>query len=153
MTILVDSCTTYDTELRFKEWCHMVSDTSGDELEEFARRIGLNPAWSQRRPKASCHHYDLVPAKRAIAVCYGAVEVTSRELALRNYDGLTRRRESAGAATHYRELIGQLVRARAKAGGVLAPDAEAKFDLQLAPLWVKMVPSDQAAVAAEVAKL
>ncbi len=151
--ILVDSCTLYDTELPHKEWCHMVSDVSGEELEAFARQLGLKPSWSQRRPKASSHHYDLVPSKRALALRYGAVEVTSRELAARNYDGLARRRASDGAARHYRELIGQLVRLRAAAGGALDAAAEAKFDAQLALLWAKMVPSDQAAIAAEVARL
>lgn len=151
--ILVDAITTYDTELRFKEWCHMVSDVSGEELEAFARRLDLKPAWSQRRPKASSHHYDLVPSKRALAVRYGAVEVTSRELATRNYDGLARRQASDGAARHYRELIRQLLAARAKAGGALSDEAEAAFIEKLDPVWWKMLPADQAKIEAEVAAM
>lgn len=69
----------------------MVSDTSADELHAFAARIGLKRAWSQERPKASAHHYDLIATKRALAVRFGAVEVSGRELVTRNYDGRTRR--------------------------------------------------------------
>lgn len=90
--ILVDSLTGYDTKLRAgKVWCHMVSDEGPDELHAFAARIGLKREWSQERPKASAHHYDLTPSRRALAVKLGAVEVTGRELAMRNYDGMRRR--------------------------------------------------------------
>lgn len=77
--------------LRYTQWCHMVSDTSAEELHEFAARLGLKRSWSQERPKASAHHYDLTPAKRIMAVRLGAVEVTARELVMRNYDGLRAR--------------------------------------------------------------
>lgn len=90
--ILVDGIQTYDTRLRYKNWCHMVSDVSEDELHEFAQRLGLKREWAQLRPKASTAHYDLIPTKRALAIKWGAVEVTSRELVTRNYDGLQRRR-------------------------------------------------------------
>lgn len=83
--ILVDGLAQYDTKLRYKTWCHMVSDHGEAELHAFAARLGL-----KLRPKASCAHYDLVPAKRALALSYGAAEVTSRELVLRNFDGAHR---------------------------------------------------------------
>ena len=89
--ILVDSISGYETKLRYKQWCHMVSDTSEDELHAFAVKLGLRREWAQLRPKASAAHYDLVPTKRALALRLGAIEVTSRELVLRNYDGLRRR--------------------------------------------------------------
>ncbi len=89
--ILVDSITTYQTKLRYKNWCHMVSDVGAEELHEFAAKLGLKREWSQERPKASAHHYDLIPTKRALAVKLGAIEVPSRELVTRNYDGLARR--------------------------------------------------------------
>lgn len=89
--ILVDAIREYDTKLRHKQWCHMVSDTSEEELHAFSARLGLKRSWAQLRPKASAAHYDLTPARRALAIRLGAVEVTSRELVLRNYDGLRRR--------------------------------------------------------------
>lgn len=85
--ILVDVLTGYDTKLRHKTWCHMVSDRGEAELHAFAARLGLKREWAQLRPAHSMAHYDLVPAKRALALSYGAVEVTGRELVMRNYDG------------------------------------------------------------------
>lgn len=98
MTILVDGLTDYGEiarakGLRWTEWCHMVSDVGEDELHEFAARLGLKRAWFQGRHNgASAAHYDLIASKRSKAVALGAVEVSSRELVQRNYDGLTQRR-------------------------------------------------------------
>lgn len=89
--ILVDDPRTYKTSLRHKTWSHMVSDTSEDELHAFAARLGLRRAWFQSRPKASAAHYDLLPGKRDLAIQFGAVAVTRRELVIRNYDGKTAR--------------------------------------------------------------
>lgn len=55
-------------------WCHMVSDTSMDELHTFAARLGIKRAWFDG------DHYDLRANKRALAAYLGAVEVNSREL-------------------------------------------------------------------------
>ena len=84
--ILVDPLRTHTTPLRCKQWCHMVSDVSAEELHAFAARLGLQRRWSQERPRASAHHYDLQPARRAFALELGAHAVTSRELVQRNYD-------------------------------------------------------------------
>lgn len=93
--ILVDPPVTYPPEmtrrLRYKTWSHMVSDVSEEELHAFAAKLGLRREWAQLRPKASAAHYDLIPSKRALAVRLGAIEVTARELVMRNYDGLRRR--------------------------------------------------------------
>ncbi len=89
--ILVDPLTPHVTAGRKTRWCHMVSDVGEDELHAFARKLGLQRSWFQRRPAASAAHYDLMPSRRAHAVMLGAVEVTSRELVRRNYDGLTAR--------------------------------------------------------------
>ena len=91
--ILVDPLVNWTgmTKLRNKQWCHMVSDTSAEELHAFAAQLGLKREWSQERPKASAHHYDLTPTKRQLAVRLGAVEVTAREFVMRNYDGLRKR--------------------------------------------------------------
>lgn len=89
--ILVDGITEHDTKLRYKQWSHMVSDSSEEELHAMATKIGLRRDWFQGRPKSSAAHYDVTPTKRALAIKHGAVAVTSRELVLRNYDGLRRR--------------------------------------------------------------
>ena len=96
--ILVDGITSYSAELTrglpSSRWCHMVSDRSAEELHAFAARIGLKREWAQLRPRASAAHYDLTPRRRAMALELGAVEVTSRELVARNFDGLRRRTSS-----------------------------------------------------------
>ena len=51
-------------------WCHMWSDTSVDELHEFAARLGLKLRWFQNKPKFP--HYDLTPNKRVEAIRLGA---------------------------------------------------------------------------------
>lgn len=88
--ILVDDLAQYETSLRYKTWCHMVSDRGEAELHAFAARLGLKRQWAQLRPKHSSAHYDLIPAKRMLALKFGALAVTSRELVRRNYDGTFR---------------------------------------------------------------
>lgn len=56
------------------QWTHMMADTVG-ELEQMARRLGLDPAW--RQDKRSGVHYDLVESRRARAVALGAIEIES----------------------------------------------------------------------------
>jgi Protein of unknown function (DUF4031) len=56
-----------------KRWSHMMAD-SIDELHAMARRIGLRREWFQR------DHYDVVPAKRALAIRLGSETATSRDL-------------------------------------------------------------------------
>ena len=60
---------------RYGPACHMVAD-SADELHAMAARLGLQRAWFQDRP--GCPHYDLTTARRALAVRFGAVELTAR---------------------------------------------------------------------------
>ena len=81
--ILVDPAEDYGDlarakALRWTTWCHMVSDTSEDELHLFALRIGLRPSWFHNG------HYNLTVRKRREAVAASAVEVTARELVKRN---------------------------------------------------------------------
>lgn len=57
--------------------CHMVADTL-EELHEMADRIGVARRWFQG--DASWPHYDIALSKRKLAVEFGAVEVTRREL-------------------------------------------------------------------------
>ncbi|MHC3393891.1 DUF4031 domain-containing protein [Streptomyces lavendulocolor] len=58
-------------------WSHMVSDTSYQELHDFAARIGAPPRAFDR------DHYDVPSERYADAVAAGAVEVGSKELVRR----------------------------------------------------------------------
>ena len=55
-------------------WAHLVSDTSYDELHDFAGRLGVPRRGFQG------DHYDLPASLRQQAVALGAEEVTAREL-------------------------------------------------------------------------
>lgn len=58
---------------------HLVADTE-EELHAMADKIGVARRWFQK--KASGDHYDIALSKRGLAVKYGAVEITTRTLAL-----------------------------------------------------------------------
>jgi hypothetical protein len=58
---------------------HMVADTL-DELHDMADKIGVQRRWFQRN--ASHPHYDIVQSKKALAVSFGAKEITQRQLAM-----------------------------------------------------------------------
>ena len=78
--VYVDPISTWPTAIRcFKAGsCHLVADTV-EELHAFARLLGLRRGWFQ---PVSWPHYDLTPARREKAVALGAVQKTSRELAV-----------------------------------------------------------------------
>jgi Protein of unknown function (DUF4031) len=59
---------------RGRHWAHLVSDTSFEELHEFARRLGLPERAFER------DHYDVPAEYRDAAIALGAVPVSSREL-------------------------------------------------------------------------
>jgi len=77
--------------------CHMSADTH-QELVEMADRIGVQRKWIQY-PGTHREHFDVCESKRALAVMYGAEEVTTRELVKRNLAkmGISSRRS---ASTH-----------------------------------------------------
>ena len=82
--IYVDAVVHYPhCPLRYKDWCHMATDTSLEELHQMAARLGLRRAWFQDTPTHP--HYDLTPAKRAQALRLGAQAVSTRELIWRCY--------------------------------------------------------------------
>lgn len=63
--------------------CHMIADTEA-ELHVMARRIGVARKWFQdpRTMRGVSHpHYDICLSKRALAVSFGAVEITGRQCA------------------------------------------------------------------------
>ena len=61
---------------------HLVADTD-EELHAMADKIGVQRRWWQCPPKHDSH-YDIAKAKRTLAISYGAVPVTYRQLALMN---------------------------------------------------------------------
>ena len=71
MTILVDSAL---WRWRDRWWCHLVSDTSLDELHKFADHLGLPDR------AFGGDHYDIPQEIRAQAIAAGAREVTCKEL-------------------------------------------------------------------------
>ena len=68
---------------------HLVSDSSLDELHEFAASLGVRREWFQSK---SIPHYDLTGEVYELALQYGAVLVSSREIVLRavRIDGKSR---------------------------------------------------------------
>ena len=85
MSVYVDTPVEYPDEVagyvghtrsRYR-WCHMFAD-SLEELHVMANTIGLRRRWFQEHPRLP--HYDLVPSKRALAIRYGALAVTRRQL-------------------------------------------------------------------------
>ena len=57
--------------------CHMTADTLS-ELHDMAGRLAMRREWFQIPPKASFPHYDIPAPRRALAIDFGAVEVTAR---------------------------------------------------------------------------
>lgn len=58
--------------------CHMIADTS-EELLKMVDCIGVDRKYIQY-PNTECEHFDICKSKRRLAVSYGALEVTSREI-------------------------------------------------------------------------
>lgn len=93
--ILLDSARWWFRERR---WCHLVSDTSLDELHRFAEANGIPRRGFQG------DHYDVPEEYRAALIAAGAVEVESRELVRRlRAAGLRLSPEQRRALTHHLE--------------------------------------------------
>lgn len=71
MTILIDQPLWW---WRDERWCHLVSDTSIDELHAFADATGIPRRGFQG------DHYDVPERYRDVLIAAGATEVSSREL-------------------------------------------------------------------------
>lgn len=71
MALLVDDA---HWPWRDRWWCHLVSDTSLQELHDFARLLGVPERGFQG------DHYDIPEELRAQAIDLGAQPVSSREL-------------------------------------------------------------------------
>lgn len=59
---------------------HMAADTDA-ELHAMADQIGVDRKWFQGR--GYWGHYDITQAKKALAIKYGAVQITWREMGQR----------------------------------------------------------------------
>ncbi len=70
----------------------MVSDSSSEELHDFARRLGIHRERFQEHGRLP--HYDLRPAARRKALALGAEAVGSKELFRRGREAFLR--EHAG---------------------------------------------------------
>ena len=102
--ILVDDVAEHATTLRYKQWSHMVSTESPEELHAMANRIGLRREWFQ---SSSFDQYDITPPKRALAIKLGAVAVSARILLFGNYD-YARRRPGVVVPKQYADEIAKL---------------------------------------------
>ena len=74
MSVLVDQPI---WPFRDRLWCHLVSDTSYDELHALAQRLGIP------RHGFQGDHYDVPAELRDQAIALGAQPVTGRELVTR----------------------------------------------------------------------
>lgn len=82
MTVYVDDMYLYPMgQFGNMKMSHMVADTE-EELLAMADRIGVRRKWIQHQKMGKGWvHFDIAISKRALAVQYGAVEITMRELA------------------------------------------------------------------------
>ncbi len=69
-------------------WCHMVSDTSIEELKEFAAELGLPDRGFQG------DHFDIPEHMRGLAITNGARVVTTRDILRALYESGLRKRPS-----------------------------------------------------------
>lgn len=80
MTVYVDDMAAAYGRMRM---CHMLADTD-EELHAMADRIGVARKWWQSPATTSGSHYDIALSKRALAVQYGAVEITWKQAGCMN---------------------------------------------------------------------
>ena len=84
--ILVDRLRKYPSGY----WCHMVTDSSLEELHDFALRLGIRRERFERHERLP--HYDLRPEMRERALALGAEAVSSKELFRRGREAFLKER-------------------------------------------------------------
>lgn len=77
MSVYVDEIKKYETNLKYKMWCHLLTDGKDMELHLMAEKIGLQRKWFQSK---SVPHYDLTPNKRKLAIKNGAITLDFEEM-------------------------------------------------------------------------
>ena len=86
------------------KWSHLMADTS-EELETFARRLGLDPTWLQHAGRPT-EHYDVTATVREQALRLGAHPIRyGREGGLYTLLKAARARGDAAAAAEYETLL------------------------------------------------
>jgi len=81
MTVYIDDMYKYPIG-RFgrMKMSHLMADTE-QELHDMANRIGIARKWCQHEGLGQGHvHYDIAMSKRKLAISYGAVPITLREM-------------------------------------------------------------------------
>jgi hypothetical protein len=58
---------------------HMVADTN-EELHAMADKIGVARKWFQGAPKHILEHYDICKSKKTLAISFGAIPMSDREI-------------------------------------------------------------------------
>lgn len=91
MAILVDEAI---WPWRDRLWCHLISDTSLDELHDFAGAMGI----SERAFQGD--HYDIPEEARSFAIDEGAIPVDSRRIVLALHGAGLRRRPTILGGHH-----------------------------------------------------
>ena len=91
MTVLVDAPI---WPFRDRLWCHLVSDTSYDELHALAERLGIPRRGFQG------DHYDVPEELREQAIALGAQPVSGRELITRLLASGLRQRKGSPPSAH-----------------------------------------------------
>ncbi|MDD5589073.1 MAG: DUF4031 domain-containing protein [Candidatus Nanoarchaeia archaeon] len=61
----------------YTDGVHLISNHSREELHEFAKKMGLKRSWFQNH---KIPHYDLLKNRSQLAIKFGAIVVTTREL-------------------------------------------------------------------------
>lgn len=74
----------YNAPFRNMKMCHMIAD-SKDELLEMCDKIGVQRKWIQKEG-TSHEHFDICSTKKVIALKFGAVSISLRDLALKLRD-------------------------------------------------------------------
>lgn len=83
--------------------CHMVADTE-EELHEMADKIGVARKWYQYPHKSRHPHYDIALSKKALAIGFGAIAISSREapaIARRCREALEQRHPEEVRKSHF----------------------------------------------------
>jgi uncharacterized protein DUF4031 len=96
---------------RAGSWSHLFSDTSVEELHEFAQRIGLKRSWFQPRnrrydrgpDRVWRNHYDVTESKRVEAIAAGAIPITIRE-----FSEIAQRLTAAEVSDHERIAVAEI---------------------------------------------